>query len=308
MNSADFNQSLTIVHKSPPFVPESFAALKPSVGSRTYVTTSTTSGLIIPTVKGFLPSELDEIDDSHDGNERTIVLGEEQDIAQNVKSPIPINLIGVGIGFPDGACVAAMHFRDAIVEYRSNIGVESKRANVIPGKSNIYMGSYASIGIPLKRYEWIIECIKDVHSLEMATSSKGVPQIYQGYAWFIANIPSGDSPVAVVVGQGKSERMSLISLLSALKVSVRGIVCTTATLKRVEEEGRLKRVLGFTLKGIQVVDQTTVSSPPLKTAVEFVEDPASNASAGIWDFVQKSRAAATSEGHTPIHRSVKPTI
>jgi hypothetical protein len=61
----------------------------------------------------------------------------------------------LGVGYSDGTQNVLFGFKDAIVEYRSNIGVVKTATTNINVPQACYGKTYLSIGIPERRYDFI---------------------------------------------------------------------------------------------------------------------------------------------------------
>jgi hypothetical protein len=62
----------------------------------------------------------------------------------------------IGVGGANGEKTSMFCFDDAIVEYRKNIDKTYGKVNPVTGTQPRFMVTYASVGIPIKRYQWLI--------------------------------------------------------------------------------------------------------------------------------------------------------
>ncbi|KAI8607976.1 hypothetical protein BC830DRAFT_1174818 [Chytriomyces sp. MP71] len=257
-------------------------------GSGKYVSKSAITGNFMVLPEGFLPSIMDAEDDPDTGK-RSVVLGAEEDIAAKVSSPSPIYTMPVGISYPDGSAVASLVFRNAIVEYRSNIGVISSKPSKIPGKQTSYGGSYFFVGLPLTRIVWMRDFIEGAHELPMSCHENHWGKEHNGYLWVNVNV-SNTKPIAKLVhSDGTKDDITLSSFLKMAGKNLIGSVCLTATLKRVEDSGVLKRAFNFGIKFMQVTRTTLICSPGLANTVEFVEDVNDKLSSELSQLISKEK-------------------
>jgi hypothetical protein len=213
-----------------------------------------------------LPAKCDDKDDdSYEPTPRFVVLGREDNIQARINSPMPTFTMPVGIGYPDDGICAGITIADCIVEYRTNIGIPSKKTT-IPGQKNVYLETYASIGIPQERLEWMTQNIKVNHRLDVDINTYKFGTLSNGYYWVSANISQGSTPIAFAVdGSGVIKRPSLISLVRTMAKNLIGVMCLTFSIKRVYDEQRsvALRTFGITLKSMQVTNITDLSAPKL---------------------------------------------
>jgi len=261
-----------------------------------YVRRDPISGLFNTTPHGFLSAH-----PSQDEAPIGIVLGREEDISARVGATSPTYTLPAGIAYENTSAGSTFAFRDAIVEYRDNIGIRSTKPSKIAGKETVYLGSYASIGVPAKRFDWMVDSVEREHGLKMARDMK-YGKRHNGYVWITANI-STIAPTSVIVSSTGTDRVLLQGLVKQLKQHVMGIVCTTVSLRRVEENGELKRAFSFGLKCVQVLQTTKISSPPLSSTVEFIEDSQAFASTEILNVINAEKSKAQKSGTKPIHES-----
>ncbi|KAH9806638.1 hypothetical protein DFH28DRAFT_1142715 [Melampsora americana] len=261
------------------YVPDPVVLLKSDEATRKYVNRVVSSGGYLVTPDGFLPGELDEFDGEEDC--RFVVAAAEEDIAPKVNSNVPLITTLLGMAYPDGGECSSFVFKDAIVEYRENIGIVSTKASKIPGKVTSYMESYASVGFPTARFQWIKSQLEELHGLKLTDDPKITGTEHNGRLWFTANITGGKPTAAIVKPDGTTTTISIFTLMGNVKKSLRGNVCVSLSLKRVVVNGVVYRGFSVGLKHMQVLEMTDDRSPGLANAVEFRADVTQAASSAL---------------------------
>jgi hypothetical protein len=256
--------------KSTPSPDEKFCMNKPG------------TNVVVAKHAGFLPAQLDNLDDEEDSNRnptpcRKVLVASEVDITSRVSSKVPLYTTALYVGYPDGSIAPGFVFSEAIVEYRPNIGSPSKRVIGEIGKAAIYMGTYASVGIPLSRYLWIVDWLESYNDAGLAFIGEHDEKIKieNGYAWVVATLTDTQPPMATVTSKDQLSRtvqssIKLIELLKTTKRSIKGNVVMSLTLKRAVVGSTCKRKLGFNLKYVQPIDVTDISGPTLDQQLAFV--------------------------------------
>ncbi|KAI8611567.1 hypothetical protein BC830DRAFT_1198845 [Chytriomyces sp. MP71] len=251
-----------------------------------YTVLNSKTGLIYTTRKGFLPAKISDIEVTHP-EQFSVVLGPEEDISKQVGSTAPVYSLPLGISYMDRSMMSAVVFKSAFIEHRNNIGVPSAKKSVIPGKDNIYGKTYYSIGIPETWFKQLESRVFDIHGLPMTMNSAAHGKTHNGYVWFNANVAKNHEPTCSLVWAGKQRDRQLTALLTNFKQNIIGNVCCTVSLKRVVKNDKVFRSFTFSLKQVQVVYVTDISSPGLSTNVEFVNDIKEEVPDKFWSMVEK---------------------
>ncbi|KAJ3020819.1 UNVERIFIED_CONTAM: hypothetical protein HDU68_009956 [Siphonaria sp. JEL0065] len=277
MSALTFTSSLktSVTANQPLFAPASGLPDKASIGKGKYVALHPVSKVHYTLPPGFLPSKLDEYDSNADENAplRLVIPGKEEDITKRVGSTTSTFTLPLMLAHPDEGVCSAFVMKDAIVAYRANIGKPSKKASVIPGKETIYMKSYAYIGLPADRVNWLISSLHDLHGLEIANTETYIGKFDGEYYWINTNISESVEPqVFIRDNSGETTITSMMAFMRATKKSFLGHACLTISLKRVEIEGKFMRALSFSFKSMQLVSFSDATGPALASSVEFVED------------------------------------
>ncbi|KAJ3382886.1 hypothetical protein HDU92_004514 [Lobulomyces angularis] len=237
-----------------------------------YVMKNENTGMYVSTQDSILPA-----DDDNDVNrgEPFVLIGNEEDISGRLTGATrPIYTLPIGVGWNSGEKTSMFCFDDAILEYRKNIDKASGKINKATGTQPRYMVTYASIGIPIQRYKWLVE-----FALEADISIIKGPkdQEHNNYLWINVNITRDYIPPMIVIlasNQVKilgDSKQNLKSALMTAKKNFIGVVAMEINLKRSAgfTENKREYLLSPSLKMMQVIDETDISSPPLNKAVEF---------------------------------------
>ncbi|KAJ3167504.1 hypothetical protein HDU87_001511 [Geranomyces variabilis] len=238
-----------------------------------YVRKNEGSGMYISTSKAILPA-----DDADDEKRDTpyVLIGNEEDISSRLTGATRATYtMSIGVGWADGEKTSMFCFDDAIVEYRKNIDRASGKLNSATGTQPRYMVTYASVGIPIKRYNWLVE-YADAAGVSVVRGPKD--QENSGYIWINANITRDYIPPMVITlpnGGVKilgDQKQNLKAALMTAKQSFIGVVAMEINLKRGPGFTVSSRnyLLSPSLKMMQVIDITDICSPPLNKAVEFM--------------------------------------
>ncbi|KAJ3220935.1 hypothetical protein HK099_003894 [Clydaea vesicula] len=237
-----------------------------------YVMKNENTGMYISTQNSILPA--DDANDTDNG-EPFVLIGNEEDISGRLTGATrPIYTLPIGVGWNSGEKTSMFCFDDAILEYRKNIDKASGKINKATGTQPRYMVTYASIGIPMQRYKWLVEFALEAN----VTIIKGPKdQEHNNYLWINVNITRDYIPPMIVIlasNQVKvlgDSKQNLKSALMTAKKNFIGVVAMEINLKRSAgfTENRREYLLSPSLKMMQVIDETDISSPPLNKAVEF---------------------------------------
>lgn len=99
----------------------------------------------------------------NDGFKESVVFGNEEDISSRLDTAKSgVYTLPLGVMYEDNSAGVAFNFRDAIIEYRPNIGIPSTKQSSISGRPTNYGVTYMSVGIPLARYKWLKDDIEEV--------------------------------------------------------------------------------------------------------------------------------------------------
>ncbi|KAJ3218625.1 hypothetical protein HDU81_000556 [Chytriomyces hyalinus] len=259
----------------PKFAPDPVLKLVPGVGDEGYTSLNKKTGLVYTTPKGFLPSSVLDLEIQYPEH-FSVALGNEEDISKQVGSSVPVYSLPVGISYKDGSMTSAIVFRDAIVEYRTNIGVPSSKKSVIPGKDNVYGKTYYSVGIPEERFNMMESKVKEVYGIEMAKDPLSRGKIHNGYVWVNANVSKNHEPVCSVIKNAKQRDGQLLALMINFKQNIIVI-----------EGDNVVRSFTFSLKQMQVIDTTDTASPGLATNIEFAVDTKAEATDKFWETFER---------------------
>lgn len=242
------------------------------------------------------------IDEDEERGVPYMVAADEKDIADRLQGVTkPTYMLQVGVAWDTGEMTSLVCLNGGIVEYRRNIGVESARINAVTGTKPCYMATYASIGVPVQRYEWMVSRLKEI-GLEAGPGLRDTEA--NDYMWITANITRGFHPAAVIRNERgearllSDEKMNLQAAIANLKQNVIGVLAVEVTLKRTPDFSITgKRTIAFSLKCMQIVDVTDIGSPPLNRAVEF--SPAeTGTSSRVLEGLRKQEKVQIAQ-HTP---------
>nr|CCA27723.1 AlNc14C654G12339 [Albugo laibachii Nc14] len=263
-----------------------------------YVTHNPAKDSYVCTAEAMLEPTVDE--DENNGVPY-MVAADEKDISDRLQGVTkPTYMLQVGVAWDTGEMTSLLCLNGGIVEYRRNIGVESARVNAVTGTKPCYMVTYASIGVPIQRYSWMVSRLAEI-GLDAGPGGRDTEA--NDYMWITANITRGFHPPAVIRNERGDictlgdDTMNLRAAITNLKKNVTGVLAVEVTLKRAPDfsmSGR--RTIAFSLKCMQIVDVTDIGSPPLNRAVEFA--PASTGtSTRVLEGLRRQEKAA--EAHTP---------
>lgn len=192
---------------------------------------------------------------------RFVVLGREENIQTRVGASRPTYTIPVGVGYPDSGILLCVVFGDAVVEYRPTISQEGKPSLMIPNRINAYMKTYASIGLPQARVDWMVNSILEAHEMKVTVDTPKFGTLHNGYCWVNANISNAHEPEGILISRGKATHVGLRSYMINGKKSLLGNVCVTMSLKRVVINENVVRTFGVAFKHIQIFGTTNLCSP-----------------------------------------------
>ncbi|TDH65499.1 uncharacterized protein CCR75_009510 [Bremia lactucae] len=189
-------------------------------------------------------------------------------------------------------------FDDAIVEYRENIGIPGKSMNTITGVAPCYMGTYASVGIPESRYNWIVGSLAQI---DVIAGMGERDNCFNGYVWTTANITNNYYVPVLMSIKGKvvihgSADKNLMHVIRQIKSNVIGVVGVEMTLKRSKDYGVSgRRNITLSLKSMQVCDLPEKRSPPLTKAVVFESSGKDTTDRLLARLTAKARAITIAE-------------
>src|SRR5882724_2937166 len=220
----------------------------------------------------------------------------DRDISSALASTNILKVRDALVEYEGGDISAVVPIANAVIEHRANMGVATVRGST--NDSNMfptgYMVTYASVGIPEDIYRVIVK------KLESAVGSKvrielDKAQANDGYMWFPIKLPN---PVKVDRGNVVNNRcMTTVyvytedggsqeagDLLNYMTTVGQSIVCYVTVALRLKHTRRRNMPdsnvyqLAMTLVGVQAVDVTDLSCPPLNTQTgsALVSVPASN--------------------------------
>lgn len=244
----------------------------------------------------FLSAEPD--DDKEQDEGLFVTCSEEIDISGRVDSKVPIFTAELGLAWSKrGAKSSLFVFKDSIAVYRANIGQASRKQNRVTGKATIYMGTYASIGIPIARYKWLTDSLRAVHGIDISGFENSGVKVHANYAWLQVNIVAGDVPKAAGISTdgSKIKANPLASVLGVTKRNLIGNISLGLTLKR-RRNDTSKRNIGASLKYMQYVDITSINEPPLNTPTAFAVDPTLAISDNLRNLLLASTSTAAVTG------------
>ncbi|CAH0514479.1 unnamed protein product [Peronospora belbahrii] len=241
-----------------------------------YVKHDVVTGMYISTRAAILPATYDNKKKNKNIGRPYVVLSDEEDISGKLKRNAvitPVYTLRAGLAWEETSEMTSMFcFDNAIVEYRDNIGIPAPSANSLTGVKSCYMETYASVGIPLARYHWLLAMLRST-GVNVASSERD--QEFSDYVWTNANITKNYHPVALIETEGGLDSYgdadkNLMHIIRQAKSNVIGVVGVEITLKRGKDYAAsgIRRVT-LSLKSMQVHDLTTIRSPPLNRALVF---------------------------------------
>ncbi|CAI7765290.1 unnamed protein product [Closterium sp. NIES-53] len=173
-----------------------------------------------------------------------LILAEERDVTKLTSAAGPLEFTDMYVLWPDGGISPSLILQSVVVEYRTNIG-QAKQYRSDRGDrtwSGSYMESYASLGIPAERYDWLMDCIRDC--VPMPVDEPNATR-NDGYAWVNAKLPDKSRlRLTMRVNQVTKQLASAVTTLNSIRANVIGIGTMTIKLRR-------------------IVNTTEIRSPPL---------------------------------------------
>lgn len=289
------------------YKPETDDELLILTAQNNYVKQDPISGLFISMERAVLPAKTNR-DDSDEVGRPFIVASREEDISSRlVGTKRPTYLLSIGVAWDTYEKTSMFCFGDGVIEYRRNIDKPSNTVSAITGIQPRYMVTYASIGIPKARFAWLIEKLNNIGLIATAGPKD---QEKDGYVWMNANITRDYRPSVVFYTEEEgahtlnTEEVNLMTVLKSVKQNIIGTLGVELTLKRSKEFSERHRIYHITpsLKSMQIMDVTTLCSPPLTKAIEFEPKrvPISNALKAILRPGRNVPAASTSGATTAI--------
>ncbi|CAI7815183.1 unnamed protein product [Closterium sp. NIES-54] len=195
-----------------------------------------------------------------------LILAEERDVTKLTSAAGPLEFTDMYVLWPDGGISPSLILQSVVVEYRTNIG-QAKQYRSDRGDrtwSGSYMESYASLGIPAERYDWLMDCIRDC--VPMPVDEPNATR-NDGYAWVNAKLPDKSRlRLTMRVNQVTKQLASAVTTLNSIRANVIGIGTMTIKLRRVPDEHRNRGrhyALTLMLHAMQIVNTTEIRSPPL---------------------------------------------
>ncbi|KAJ3409522.1 hypothetical protein HDV05_004413 [Chytridiales sp. JEL 0842] len=226
-------------------------------------------------------------------------LEEFRDVPGQSATSDKVTLADIKVIYPDTGVTQIIPFENVIAEYRTSIGRKITRAT---GAHDSYDKTYAinsiSIGIPIERARHIVDSLNAKYP--NAEVSINETRVHNGYLWVLASTKSADadrfdpndpgeymaknvSQVFSVFapGQPPTPVGSFFTVLSSFQFNLMGVGYLELRLKaRKSPRGKRQPAeLGATIRNLQLVSLTEITSPPLGSSLN------TKASAAIAGYV-----------------------
>ncbi|CAI5482455.1 unnamed protein product [Closterium sp. Yama58-4] len=202
-----------------------------------------------------------------------LILAEERDVTKSTSAAGPLEFTDVYVLWPDGGISPSLILQSVVVEYRTNIG-QAKQYKSDRGDrtwSGTYMESYASLGIPAARYQWLMDSIRACVPMPV---DELTATMNDGYAWVNAKLPDKVGlRMTMRVNQVTKQLSNAVTALSSIRSNVSGIGTVTIKLRRIPDEHRNRGrhyAVTLMLHAMQIlsVDHASVA---VKCTREFIE-------------------------------------
>jgi len=216
-----------------------------------------------------------------------IVAGNEQDITGRLRKGRNRGdgghtyTLPLGVGWKNGEMSSLFVIRGGVVEYRKNIGKAIGDDNdYVTGRAPTYMVTYASVGIPLATFSYIVD---SAAGLDLNIVKNEKDQINDDYIFMNVNITNGeDVPATMRMPNGSVKSLPLKTLIASLGKNLIGNVGLEFSLKRSKDFDVDTREyqLSARIKLMAVTDTTHIRSPPL-SKVTMISDTESTISPSL---------------------------
>ncbi|GMM38832.1 hypothetical protein DASC09_061710 [Saccharomycopsis crataegensis] len=182
-----------------------------------------------------------------------------------------IDVVSVGIEYPNHEMINSFCINDSVIEYRQNVGI-NRVNNTRSGKvSSIYMKDYASVGMPKEAWNQIQSKLKADYSSNVVNYD--VEQ-NNNYVWFNTKIGRGGVDMVVTRKVGEESLSNIyggIEFMQCIGKSVMGLCNVTIRLRKTRNAlsrtiaKSTKYTIGMSVSRLSVARFTDISSPPLST-------------------------------------------
>ena len=205
----------------------------------------------------------------------------ERDISNALASANILKVRDVLVEYEGGDVSAVVPIADVIIEHRANMGVAAIRGSTADASKfpTGYMVTYASVGIPVGIYNVIMSKLRSAVAGKVKIELDKA-QHNDGYVWFPTKLPN---PIKLDRGnitnnkcmttvyvytkeEGSQEAGDLLTYMRAVGQS---ILCYATIAMRLKHTRRKTAPdnnvyqLATTLVGVQAIDITSLSCPPL---------------------------------------------
>ena len=261
-----------------------------------FVSFDRTTGQYTCGPKGYLRENVDE---DKDNGSPWVRVEDETDISERLGSPTPLFTMNIGVGYNDESCGGLFVIEGAVLEYRNNIGIVTTKTFANRSAQIGYLVTYASVGIPEKRYEWLIGHIEQA-GVQVGDDEQKPMQHNNGKVWITANITNNTKPVMILRStDGTPQRGELAAGMAKIQRNVVGFLFATMTLKRVATSSGIKHKIGMSIKAFQAIDITDICSPPLVKVGTFNAVPGGPTAKRLLDLVMPASSNPNSSSIAP---------
>jgi hypothetical protein len=240
-------------------------------------------------------------------NGLTPVVSVETEITAAVGQNSDTYTMNLGISWGNGEMSSTTPLYDAIVEYRDNAGILSKKTNIATGKQGALFKTYAVIGISLARFEWYQTKLKEI-GINLVRNPKDVLVEAEGSnpAYIFLTASMAEKTRVLVYDNADGPGTPILDYMLLVGGSFYAVVLVDMHLKR-ERDGSNgltgRHFMSMTLRTVYPLRETTIRTPPLNKGSSTFQLGSIKTSNALASKVAAARAAKASSGNSIIKKN-----